>query len=191
MMDRSTPLTTTLTSTPGARVAVGAAAVIGFAALIGLAAHIRIHLPFTPVPVTLQTLMVLLAGGLLGSRLGLMSISLYGLAGVLGLPVLAGPALAGPTGGYIVGFAFAAVLMGVCVGQRSQVWTIAGAIAGSMIILLCGSLWLAVYTGGDMITALKLGMVPFLAGDALKTAAAVMLLRMGRPTFTRLLSGRI
>lgn len=151
------------------------------------AAHLKIYLPFTPVPLTLQTLVVLLAGGLLGARLGFVAATGYLVLSLLNLPVMAGPSFVGPTGGYVLGFVLAAVIMGLAVRRGSWAWLVTGAVAGSFTILLCGALWLSAYTGQDLARAFQLGALPFLPGDALKTAAAVILVRQFGPQLRRLL----
>jgi len=155
------------------------------------AAHLKIPLPFTPVPLTLQTLVALLAGGLLGARLGFVSATGYLLLSLLGLSVMAGPSFVGPTGGYVLGFVLAAVVMGLAMRHvergATALWLVAGAAGGSLVILLCGSLWLSAYTGQDWVKALQLGALPFLLGDALKTAAAVVVVRQLRPRLRRVL----
>ncbi|AIE87582.1 biotin transporter BioY [Fimbriimonas ginsengisoli] len=153
--------------------------VVGGAAFTALCAQIRI--PLEPVPVTMQTLGVMLTGLALGGRLGLFSQLLYLSAGISGLPVLAsissGPAaLAGPTGGYLVGFAVAGWMLGFLAerGWDRSVWKLAiAAIAASTVILLLGFLWLTRYMPAG--SAFQAGVLPFLAGDAFKCAIVVLL----------------
>lgn len=188
MQDRDTVATTVALERPLAlqlALEVGLAAV--FTVAIAAAAHLKLPLPFTPVPLTTQTLVVLLAGAMLGPRVGFAAVTGYLLLTLLGLPVMAGPSFAGVTGGYVLGFVLAAVLAGYAARQKGWAWLAAGMTAGSLIILVCGSLWLSAYTGQDMKQAFTLGMVPFLAGDALKTAAAVGLVKVFRPKMQRLL----
>ncbi|UCG53761.1 MAG: biotin transporter BioY, partial [Candidatus Latescibacterota bacterium] len=147
-----------------------------FAVLTFVGANIRI--PLQPVPVTLQTLFVLLAGAVLGSRVGLLSQSTYLLMGVAGLPLFAGTAvglavLTGPTGGYLAGFVLAPVVIGRLVNKHTSFyWHVAVFSFGSAVILLLGVLHLAVFYTRDLATALRVGCVPFLIGDALKIFAA-------------------
>jgi len=152
---------------------------VGFAVLTALAAQVRIPLPFTPVPITMQTLVVLLAGAALGPWRGGISQALYLAWGASGLPMFAGMAtgfaiLAGPTGGYIVGFIAAALLVGVLLRRAHTTVTIASVFTlGTVTILLAGWAHLALfYTGGHPMTALQLGVLPFLPGAAFKIAAA-------------------
>jgi biotin transport system substrate-specific component len=164
---------------------VGLAA--AFTAAIVAGAHLKMPLPFTPIPLTLQTLVVLLAGGLLGARLGFVATTGFLLVGLLAPGALAGPSFLGPTGGYIVGFVLAAVIMGMATRRGGWLWPIVGAVSASLVILLCGSLWLVAYTGQDWVKALQFGLLPFLPGDAIKTAAAVAGVRLFGRQMQRLL----
>jgi biotin transport system substrate-specific component len=148
--------------------------------LIGLAAQIAIPLPFSPVPVTGQTLAVLVVGAALGARLGSLSVVLYVLEGLIGLPVFAGGAsgiarLAGPTGGYLVGFIFAAALVGALAERGWDRRASACALAmfgGLAVIYVVGLTWLARFplqTG-----LLEAGLLPFLVGDAYKLIVAAL-----------------
>jgi biotin transport system substrate-specific component len=149
--------------------------IAGFSLVIALCAQVAIPLPFTPVPVTLQTLAVIVAGGLLGSARGTAAVLAYIGEGFAGLPVFSGGRagvahLFGPTGGYLVGFVLAAFLVGLLVEHgagRSWLATCAALVAGSLIIYVPGAIWLGAFTG--MQKALALGVTPFLIGDALKT----------------------
>lgn len=155
---------------------VCAAAVVGFAAATAVAAQVRLPLPFSPVPITLQTMIVLLAGASLGRRAGAGSQALYVGIGALGAPVFAGGAagLGGLTAGYLLAFPLAAWLVGWA-RERGPVPLAAGLVAGALLILGCGAAWLAVVTGVPLLTALGAGFVPFLPGDALKVAAVWLL----------------
>lgn len=150
-----------------------------FALATGLAAHVRLPLPFTPVPLTLQTLVVLLAGGLLGARRGAASQVVYLVLASVGLPLIAGPTLCGPTGGYLLGFVVAASLMGLA-ARRGGVWLLAGALAGTLAIYVCGAGWLWAVTGTNLGRALALGVAPFVPGDLLKALVAVGAIRLAR-----------
>jgi biotin transport system substrate-specific component len=152
------------------------------AALVALSAQVVVPVPFSPVPMTLQPLAVLVVGGLLGAARGAGALALYLTLGILGLPVFAGGGsgaarLIGPTGGYLLAFPLAAAAAGAIVSQRRSVLqTLLACTAGMLIIHLGGAAWLAIL-GGDPATAFRLGVLPFLAGDLLKIglAAAVIL----------------
>jgi len=133
---------------------------------IALLSLVRLPVPGTPVPITGQTLGVLLAGAVLGSRVGAGAVALYLLEGLLGLPFfIGGPAaFLGPTGGYLLGFVPGAALAGRC-----------GAWAGAALILLTGALGLAVLWSVPVGTAIALGLLPFLPGEALKCALVALL----------------
>lgn len=154
--------------------AFGIAAVV---VLIGLGAHVRFFLPSSPVPVTLQTFFVLLAGAMLGPRDGMIAALCYIAAGAAGGPLFAlGPGgvayLCGPTGGYLVGFVAAAGVVGLVAGGNNAARLAAGLLAGGALILLLGALHLALVTGLGFRRAMEIGVGPFIAGDLLKVAAA-------------------
>ena len=154
--------------------------------LIAVGAQAAVWLPGSLVPVTGQTFVVLLLGALLGPRLGAAAVAAYLLEGAAGLPVFsgggAGPAwLAGPTGGYLLGFVVAAWLTGRLIERgwdRTHARTAAVLALGAAVLLLLGAAWLALFVGPAR--ALALGVVPFLPGEAWKVAAATALLPAGR-----------
>ncbi len=157
--------------------------VIAGSLLMAAFAHIRFPLPFTPVPITGQTLGVLLVGATLGSRRGVVSLALYLGMGMIGLPFFAGGAqglahLAGPTGGYLIGFVVAAYVIGLLAErglERDLRTALLPFLIGEMIIYLFGVTWLAVVVG-NLGKALAIGFLPFLAGDAFKMLLAAALL---------------
>ncbi len=159
----------------GAGVAVLAREVtIALSIALAFAAAARIVFPlgFTPVPVTAQTFVVLLVGTLVGARRAGGGALTYLVLGVAGLPWFAA---GGATLGYLVGFVVAAHVVGRAADagrlatRRSALTVMAGAHA---LIYVLGAGWLAVFLGVGPVTALTLGVVPFLAGDVLKVAAA-------------------
>lgn len=150
--------------------------------LVAISAQIEI--PMWPVPVTLQTLAVLLVGGVLGSRLGAMSLLAYLFEGAIGLPVFAGgtslTAFAGPTTGYLIGFVVAAFVVGwFCErGWDRKVGTaVLVMLLGTAVIYLFGLPWLAQFTGWDKV--LQFGLTPFIPGDILKAIVAAVALPVG------------
>jgi biotin transport system substrate-specific component len=165
--------------TPRTRVTT-AVAVVAVALLTAVAAQIRFPLPFTPVPITGQTFVVVLGGAVLGMRAGAASQLLYLALGAVGLPVFTEASggwqvFQGATGGYLVGFVFAAALVGWLAEQRydrrftTAVWLFA---LGNLVIYAFGVPWLMVVTGWGLAEALAKGVLPFLVGDLLKIAAA-------------------
>jgi biotin transport system substrate-specific component len=158
------------------------ALVAGGSLLVAALAQVRIPLPFTPVPLTGQTLGVLLVGAALGSWRGAASLALYLAWGLLGLPVFTGGGsglahLAGATGGYLIGFILAAFVVGsLCERKLDRRWTTAllPFLAGEAIIYLFGVTWLAGFTG--ISGALAAGLWPFLPGDAVKLVLAALAL---------------
>ncbi len=169
----------------GERVLAGGVGVLAFAVMTALGAHVRIPLPFTPVPITLQTLFVVLAGAALGPVLGPLSQGLYVFGGGLGLPVFAGGVggwsalLQGATSGYLVGFIVAASLTGWMVRRRESrfFWILLSMMAGEGVIYICGVAWLALALEMSLGRAVRLGVLPFLAGDAVKLCLAAGLFR--------------
>ena len=161
--------------------AVTKAALVVFGSLL-LAVSAQFKIPLYPVPVTGQTLVVLLIGMTYGPRLGGITIAAYLFEGAIGLPVFAGGAagvavLMGPTAGYLFGFLLAATAMGYLAERgtgRTVVSTIAAMVIGNCVIYLCGALWLANFIG--FAQAIAAGVLPFLYGDALKLVVAAGLM---------------
>lgn len=151
-----------------------------------LSAQTAVRLPFTPVPITAQTLAVLMAGALLGRRRGALAVLAYLAEGAAGLPVFAGgagglPYMLGPTGGYLAGFLLAAYVAGWLKERcwdRRLVPALGMLALGNLTIYLPGLLWLARFVGPEK--ALALGFFPFLIGDALKLALGAPALLLAR-----------
>lgn len=151
-------------------------------AFLAACAHVAIPLWFTPVPLTVQPFGVLLLGLLLGPRLAAGTVAAYLAEGALGLPVFAPSAavlsglahLLGPTGGYLVAYPAAALLIAYLRRRLGSSFglKLLSAAAGDLLILACGALWLAVLTHVSVAAAFSLAVLPFLPGDALKVAAA-------------------
>ncbi|MFC5804229.1 biotin transporter BioY [Streptomyces formicae] len=160
------------------RYAVDAALVAGGAALTGLAAQIAVPVPGSPVPVTGQTFAALLVGTALGARRGFLSLALYALVGMAGMPWFAeaSSGYAMPSFGYILGMLLAATVAGALArrGADRSVLRTAGTMAlGSAIIYAVGVPYLALATGMTLSQAVAAGLTPFLIGDALKAALAM------------------
>ena len=174
----------TAATLPTRRTMVTVALVVGFALFTAATAQIRIPLPGTVVPLTGQTLGVLLTGAALGSVAGSSSMLLYVFLGAIGLPFYAGGTsgwnhLTGATFGYFVGFIVAAWVVGWFAEQRRDrvVRTaIPAFIVGSLVIYFFGVGWLWLDTPLDLSTAISDGMTPFLIGDAIKALIAGLLL---------------
>lgn len=168
---------------------VWAIQVTGFALLTALFAQFTIRLPFTPVPITGQTFAVLLSGAALGMGAGAASQVLYLFLGLF-FPFYANGAsgsevLFGSTGGYLFGFVVAAALVGKLAERhhdRQVISAVTAFLTGSLIIYLFGVIGLMSAADLDLITALELGVVPFILGDVIKAYAAGLLL----PTAWRL-----
>jgi biotin transport system substrate-specific component len=157
------------------------ALVAGAASLTGLCAQVAIPLPFTPVPISLQTFAVLLSAAALGPTRAGAAMGLYLVAGIAGVPWFSeqNSGIGFPSFGYIIGFVLAAVLVGALArrgADRSAAGTAALMVAGNLVIYAIGVPYLALAIGVGLPEAIGLGVVPFLIGDALKIALAVGLL---------------
>ena len=152
--------------------------ILAGAGAVALSAQIRV--PIAPVPITAQTLAVLLVGALLGPTAGTMSILTYLAAGTAYPALFAIPlGLVGPTGGYLIGFAPAACLTGALIARgwgRSRGLTLVALLAGLAVIFACGVPWLMIYTHSVRVSLMK-GLVLCLPGEALKMALAGLVIR--------------
>ncbi|MFF6977574.1 biotin transporter BioY [Streptomyces sp. NPDC008343] len=154
------------------------ALVVGGAALTGLAAQIAVPVPGSPVPVTGQTLAVLLVGTALGAGRGFLSLALYALAGIAGVPWFADgtSGAAAPSFGYILGMILASTVIGALArrgADRTALRTAGAMLLGEAIIYAVGVPYLALATGMSATAAIAAGLTPFLIGDALKAALAM------------------
>ncbi len=155
--------------------------VVGTAGLVGLLAQVSVHLSFTPVPVTGQTLGVLLGTTALGWRRGGAAMALYAVAGLAGVPWFAGHSsgYVGASYGYVVGFVLCAVVCGWLAergADRSILRCVPAMVAGEVVLYAVGVAWLGVSLHVGAAKAIALGLTPFLAGDAIKAALAAVLL---------------
>lgn len=178
--------TASVTSRPGAVLAdllpasrtKDIALVVGGAALTGIAAQIAVPVPGSPVPVSGQTFAALLVGTALGARRGFLSLGLYAVVGMAGMPWFAQgtSGYAMPSFGYILGMVLAATVVGALArrgADRSVLRTAGAMAAGSVIIYAVGVPYLALATGMTLSQAVAAGLTPFLIGDALKAALAM------------------
>jgi biotin transport system substrate-specific component len=165
------------------------------AALTAAGALIVIPVPFSPVPIVLQNLFILLSGLLLGPKWGVAGVGVYLFAGACGLPVFSGGTggigkFVGPTGGYLIGFLPAVYVVGVISKKTGGrlVFDIPAMICGTLIIYVLGVSWLVYgYAGKEMglWKGLGVGMIPFLPGDVLKICAAGIIAKTVRPILQR------
>ena len=159
--------------------------VIGFSLLTAVAAQVVI--PIGPIPITGQTFAVLLTGALLGSRLGAMAMIAYLIEGSSGLPFFAGGHgsllhLMGPTGGYLVAFPAAAFITGAFAEHGWDRRFLTAAVAmliGSIVIILTGCTWFGLLTHTNIVTVIRLSVVPFIPGDIVKVLLAAAVLPSG------------
>lgn len=174
---------------PRSGVATSAVLVLGGALFVALFAQISIQLPFTPVPITGQTFAVLLVAAAMGLGHGTAAMVLYLLMGIVGLPVFADQAygwdeVAGATGGYLVGFVLAGLVVGLLAEKR---WdhrfssSLSAMLTGNVLIFLVGLVWLSVWLGdrglpNGLDETLQNGLYPFVPGEIVKLYLAGALL---------------
>jgi biotin transport system substrate-specific component len=176
-------------ATAAAWTSIRVASVLFLTALTAAAAQLSVHVPFTPVPMTLQPIVVLVGAAALGPRLGALSQALYLLLGVTGVPVFAASPLLpqgaarllGPTGGYLLAYPFAAYVTGWLAARgfdRRYVTSLLAMTAGLITIYAGGVLWLAYFAPGTagqpvgLRAALAAGLYPFVVADFVKVAVA-------------------
>ena len=171
-----------------ARTSIRLASMLFLTAMTAAAAQISVHLPFTPVPATLQPMVVLVGSAALGARLGASSQLLYILLGVAGLPVFAASGilppgfgrLLGPTGGYLMAYPLAAFITGALAERgfdRRYLTSFLAMVAGLAVLFLGGVLWLGYFASGPsgrvgLIAALETGLYPFVVQDLLELSIA-------------------
>lgn len=149
-----------------------------FAALTAVSAWIAIPLPY--VPITLQTFFVILSGGALGAYFGALSMVVYLLLGLMGLPVFSRGqsglgVLAGPTGGYLMGFVLCAIVTGLIVKIRKSpglLWYVLAMAAGTLAIYACGLAQLTLFLHMPVDMAFIIGVLAFIPGDIVKVIVA-------------------
>lgn len=165
---------------PRTSVLTNVIAVVGGAAFLAALAQVALPIPGSPVPVTGQTLGVLLIGASYGTQLGLATFLTYMLVGLAGAPVFADGAsdlarLSGPTGGYLVGMLVATYLVGALAGRR---WdqrlrtALPAMLLGNVVIFSFGMFWLHHYTNKSWSWTISAGLTPFILGEVLKIAIA-------------------
>jgi len=154
-----------------------------FAALTAIMAQIRIYTPFSTAPITLQTLAVFLSAAVLGSKKGAISLLIYILLGITGIPVFSnfkgGPSvIAGPTGGYIISFPIIALVVGLILENRKRISRInmfGAMVVGLLICYIIGTVHLALVSNLNLIKAITAGVITFLPFDIIKLFIAAFL----------------
>lgn len=188
MLSRTSPI---VTLWPAAEASAARLALLAVLGSLLLWASAKLQVPFWPVPMTMQTAVVLGLAALYGRRLALATVALYLAEGALGLPVFVGTPerglglayMAGPTGGYLLGYLAATALVSRGLETTRRPLAVLGLmLAGAAVVLGCGFAWLSVLIGPA--AALKGGVLPFLVGDLLKAAlaAAVAVAILRRPS---------
>jgi biotin transport system substrate-specific component len=157
--------------------------ITAFVILTSLGAFVRIPLPFSPVPLTLQTFFVLLGAAVLGKKQAVAAQLAYVFLGAAGLPIFTGAGsgllyLAGPTAGYLLGFVAASFFIGKILPRASNKFSMFVIfLAGELLILGLGALWLKVFLRCSFSQALFMGFIPFIPGDLFKVAIAAAIYR--------------
>ena len=153
-----------------------------FAALIAVLGLVSIPLPISPVPVTGQSLAIMLVGSILTVRQAAYSVLTFLLLGAVGVPVFAGMTggigiLVGPRGGYLIGFLVGAVVIALLKGQNNNKWrlALANVIGGIIVVYTFGMLWLNFVTGMGLEKAFTVGVLPYIPGDLFKVFAATVI----------------
>jgi len=165
---------------PHSSALTNSALIAGGVLVLSALAQIAIPVPGSPVPVTGQTLGVLLIGTSYGAGMGLATYSLYLLAGIAGAPIFAGASyglekLTGATGGYLIGMMIATYFLGLLANRRMDqrfLTALPAMLFGSFIIFLCGVSWLRFFTGQNWGWAINAGLTPFIVGEILKITIA-------------------
>ena len=168
----------------GTRLGTLAASLI-FAVLMGFSALVRIPLPYTPVPLTLQTFVLLTGAGLLGRWGAIQMMSFYLLLGIFGAPFFAGGSgfthLIGATGGYLIGFAIAAAFIGFLDRKHLSLYRqMALYLGGAIVIYVPGLLQLKLITQAQWQDVIFMGFIPFIIGDLFKAVGACLGVRWTR-----------
>lgn len=159
------------------------AGAFGFALAVAAASQVALPLPGTPVPFTLQPMLVVLAGMMLGPALGAASMTLYLALGVAGLPVftpVGAPGLArllGPTGGYLIAYPVAAYVAGAVARRAPTLVARWGAALLGMLVIFAGGLAQLTILTGSLAQAAAIGLTPFAALDAVKAFVAALIVR--------------
>lgn len=188
MLQAREPISAPVVKKPSPLILVIAVAI----AVAGLALASQAEIPIQPVPITLQTLAVVLIGFLFGARIGAVAILLWLIAGAAGLPFFAGGEsgvshLTGPTAGYLLSFPFAAAVASIGLsGGNNRRWFIRpliAALAAHALTLAMGGSWLATKIG--LAGAWEHGVLPFIPGAIVKSVAAVLILKLLRPALSQ------
>lgn len=178
--------------------AVKAIFIVSFVLMTALGAYVRIPIPFSPVPITLQTFFVILCGALLGKRLGLFTQLSYVLLGGLGMPIFQGYGagmlhILGPTGGYLAGFVAAAFLTGALIDRKRESnsfsYTVFAMSLGLFTVYVFGIAWLIAGYKFSPATAVSLGFIPFIPGAAAKLLLASWIYSKIQPRTNPLIHG--
>ena len=151
------------------------------AAVICILGPLSIPLPFSPVPISLTNFVIYFTIYIVGMKLGVVSYFIYLLIGLVGLPVFSGFSsgpvkLFGPTGGYLIGFIFMALICGIVIEkfENRYLFRFIGMVVGTVVCYAFGTAWLAYQAGMSFSAALAAGVIPFIPGDLVKIVLALI-----------------
>lgn len=184
---------TSISTKPNITFSVKQLALVGLmSAIICILAPFSVPIPISPTPISLGTLAIYFVLTVLGMKLGTVSVVVYILLGLAGLPIFTGftggpGKLFGPTGGYIIGYLFMSLIIGFFIDKWNNklLPSILGMILGTMALYLFGSLWLAYQASYTLPQALMIGSVPYIPGDIVKVFLAMSLGRQVRKRLQR------
>ncbi len=152
-----------------------------FAALIAVLGLVSIPIPISPVPITGQSLAIMLAGTILTPRQAGYSVLTFLLLGAVGVPVFAGMTggigiIVGPRGGYLIGYLVGAIVIALLKGNNHTIWrlALANVTGGIVVVYLLGVLWLSYVTGMGLEKAVMVGALPYIPGDLFKAFIATI-----------------
>ncbi|MBP2653757.1 MAG: BioY protein [Firmicutes bacterium] len=153
-----------------------------FAALTAVLGAISIPIPFSPVPVSGQSLGIMLTGSILSAKQAALSVLTFLLLGAVGIPVFGGltggiGVLVGPKGGYLTGFFAGVIIIALVKGSTDKLWrlALANVVGGICVVYIPGVLWLSFVTGVDLNKAIMIGALPFIPGDLFKVFVAAVI----------------
>lgn len=154
------------------------------ASIICILAPLSIPIPFSIVPISCATFAIYLTAGVLGAKLGTISVAIYILLGFVGLPVFAGwsagaGVVIGPTGGYIFGYLLIAFFAGICMNKKnaSTLRMAFGMVLGTIGCYTIGTLWLGMQLHLNVKEALMAGVIPYILGDVIKIILALLIIK--------------
>lgn len=175
------------------KISVKTMAMVGvMTAVICIVSPFTIPLPFSPVPISLATLILYFSTYILGMKKAIISYVIYLLIGIVGIPVFSGFSggigkIAGPTGGYLIGYVFILLLAGIFIDRYYKKWYLCliGLVLGTLSCYILGTIWLAIQCNMSFYNALMAGVIPFLPGDIAKIVIVLIIGPFFKKIFTK------